>query len=538
MNLPRFYHTVKYLKPIQIRYQIKYRLFSLSRELKKLNHPLPDNVTPEPLILDKYIDKPESFHQYYTFRFLNQEIKFEKNKINWEESRYGKLWAYNLNYMDYLLQSSMTQNTGLDLIGRFIQSLPHNLTGIEPYPTSLRGINWIKFLSRYNVNDKTINTSLYNQYQILTSRLEYHLLGNHLLENAFSLLLGAFYFNDIDLYKKSKQILEEELNEQILEDGGHFELSPMYHQIILDRLLDTINLLKNNERFKDQEELLNFLVKIANKMIQWLQRMTFSNGDIPLFNDSAIGIAPTSSQLFHYAQRLSSGLPLLNPAAFQTSKLSDSGYRRFNSENYECIVDAGQIGPDYIPGHAHADMLSFVLYVKGKPVVIDSGISTYEKNEQRQLERSTVFHNTVVMNDKNQSDVWGGFRVGRRATVKILKDESNEVIAEHNGYHPIIHTRSFKFKQDQIIIKDNLSQKSENAKAFSHFSPKVDFEIQNNMLFLTNLNIKIVFNKANKIFENKFFCPQGYNKFTESKQVIIYFDKQLETIIQLKSLKD
>ena len=63
--------------------------------------------------------------------------------------------------------------------------------------------------------------------------IEYHILGNHLLENGFSLFFGAYYFQDEKFYVKAKKILTDELDEQILEDGAHFELSSMYHQIML-----------------------------------------------------------------------------------------------------------------------------------------------------------------------------------------------------------------------------------------------------------------------------------------------------------------
>ena len=61
-------------------------------------------------------------------------------------------------------------------------------------------------------------------------------MGNHLLENGFSLLFGSYYFRDEKLYSKAKEIIKTELREQILDDGAHFELSPMYHSIILHRI--------------------------------------------------------------------------------------------------------------------------------------------------------------------------------------------------------------------------------------------------------------------------------------------------------------
>src|SRR5690606_19561897 len=103
------------------------------------------------------------------------------------------------------------------------------------------------------------------------------------------------------------------------------------------------------------------------------------------------------------------------------TSLSDSGYRKFNEADFEILMDVGQIAPVYQPGHSHADSLQFLLNFKGKPVIVDTGISTYEKNERRQLERSTASHNTVTINRDNSSNVWGGFRVAERAMVEVLK---------------------------------------------------------------------------------------------------------------------
>src|SRR5699024_2403521 len=114
--------------------------------------------------------------------------------INWNTTTHGKLWAYNLNYFDYLHQPGMTKKQGLELIDDFISQIEDNREGLEPYPISLRRINWIKFLSDHGIQDAAIDASLYAQYQILLDNLEYHLLGNHLLENGCSLLFGAYYF--------------------------------------------------------------------------------------------------------------------------------------------------------------------------------------------------------------------------------------------------------------------------------------------------------------------------------------------------------
>ena len=81
------------------------------------------------------------------------------------------------------------------------------------------------------------------------------------------------------------------------------------------------------------------------------------------------------------------------------------------------FIDFGKIGPSYQPGHAHSDTFNFELIKNGNPFIVDTGVSTYEKNERRQIERSTSSHNTITIGDYEQSEVWGGFRVAKRAKI-------------------------------------------------------------------------------------------------------------------------
>lgn len=529
MNILRYYHTLKHLKPIQIRYQLWYRIRRKIGILSGLPKPDSKDVVGSLLNFSNWIDKPISFSNQQ-FTFLNISHKFVNDNIHWNFNDYGKLWTYNLNYMDYLLQADISKDKGVGLIELFIKQFPANLVGKEPYSISLRGINWIKFISKHRIRNHDIDKSLYIQYQTLCNTLEFHLLGNHLLENGFSLLFGAFYFKVDKLYFKARQILEGELEEQILSDGGHFELSPMYHQIILDRLLDVINLLQNNQAFADQNQLLELITEKAGKMLCWLKIMTFQNGDIPHFNDSTYNIAPTTKQLLDYASRLN--LPVRR--SFReggNQQLSTSGYRKFKGKNYECIVDVGHIEPSYIPGHAHADMLSFVVYADNKPFIIDMGISTYEKNNRRQLERSTSSHNTVSVNGENQSDVWGGFRVGKRAKINVIKDEKSVVKVEHNGYKSVIHRRIFSFSPDGLFLEDILSRKA-SAEAFLHFHPDRKVELNERVILVDN-KYTIVFIGISNIRLEVFDYPIGYNNYLKAKKCIVAFNSKMQTKINI-----
>ncbi len=513
---------------------------------------LSTNKIGTPLIFKPWIEKPTSIHfnvnkedsekKEHSFTFLNICKCYSQGKINWNEQDYGKLWTYNLNYMDFLLQSNMDRELGYELICSFIENIPKNPTALEPYPIALRGINWIKFLNkqgingdaenRYSIDQSHINThinvSLYDQYLILYKNPEYHLLANHLLENGFSLLFGAFYFVDKKIYKKAIQIIGSELNEQILDDGSHFELSPMYHQIILDRLLDCINLLQNNHRFSDQESMLEYMKNIAQKMLSWRKIITFTNGDIPLLNDAAPGVAPETIQLIEYASSLD--LKPVNPYL----KLAASGYRKFSYPNYECIIDIGQIGPAYQPGHAHADTFNFVLYVKQRPVIVDPGISTYERGAVRLSERGTAAHNTVTIKDRDSSEVWASHRVGRRANVTIMVDNEDFVKAQHNGFHQLrtYHQREWKYTGNSIEITDSLKGKVKEGKAHFWFSPGIIANVKESTIIADLVTFNFV--SADSIDLLKTRIPNGYNKFSDNYKVEVKFKEYLKTKITIK----
>ncbi len=513
----RLFNTVKYLKPIQVYYRLYYFARRRLRRLWGFQYPLTLPSETAVLTLAPSIAAPASLHRK-AFTFLNLSHTFS-NGMEWNFAGYGKLWTYNLTYFDFLQQESMTKEEGLLLIHDFIDQAKNVKDGLEPFPVSLRGINWVKFLTLHRIEDQKIDDSLYAQYHILMDNLEYHLLGNHLLENGFSLLFGAYYFQDERLYAKAKAILTAELDEQILKDGAHFELSPMYHQIMLFRVLDCINLVRNND-YKNRELLL-FLTEKAEKMLTWLNKMTFENGNIPLFNDSAQGIAPTTEQLNDYANALG-----INHQSLRIDhQLRQCGYRKILKPRYELIVDVGEIGPDYIPGHAHADTFSFELYLDGKPFIVDTGLSTYETNERRTEERSTAAHNSVEVMGTSSSEVWGGFRVAERAYVTALEESEGKLVATHDGYRKkfaLLHTREWQFEDDKITIKDSLNKRAE-ATARLHFHPDVTEEM---------INEHVQINNAEFTIQNYKYAPE-FNRLVDAKVLEIKLEKELEVEIKV-----
>lgn len=486
MNFGLLFRTVKYLKPTQVYYQIKYRLVKV--QYVPLSAPVFDvpKLKTDPIPKFKCIEGNR-------FAFLNLEHEF----AGWNFTGNGMLWAYNQNYFDWINQEGITKEEGCKWIDKFINELPDNKVGLDPYPIALRSINWEKFFCKYPESaTKSRLDSLYSQIKLLEKKLEYHLLGNHLLEDAYALYIGATFFNDQQLLKKAGKLLKAQLREQILPDGAHYEQSPMYHCILLDRLLDCINIKSDNK-----------LVDYAQRMLGHLESIKWGVGSLPMLNDSANGIAPTTSQLFYYAKGL--GLK------WKKIPMKECGYRKMMSGNMEAIVDVGNITATYQPGHTHADTFSYELRIDGKPFVVDTGISTYNKTERRQLERSTIAHNCVSPDGKSSSEVWGGFRVAKRATVHGERFTVNSIEASHDGFGKECH-RKFEMKDGSFIVEDRYDG---DAVSYIHLAEDADEK-------------RVSVEGAYKIEVKPWKYSTNYNQFHDGKVLEIHFKGQLRYTIR------
>ncbi|MFD2573465.1 heparinase II/III family protein [Spirosoma soli] len=521
------WRTVRHLKPRQVAYQLINRL----RKPAKLCFP---NLSPAGHFLHvPEADKPVSWKNG-TFTFLNQSVCFggtddkdSIDEIDWNYSANGKLWTYNLTYFDFLNQPSLSTEEGLRFIYDFIKKISAIKDGLEPYPTSLRINNWGHFLSRNKIQDDLINAHLFAQVDLLGRRLEYHLGGNHLLENGFALFMGGLYFQEEKWTQTAAALIQAELCTQILDDGGHDERSPMYHQLLLDRLLDVLLVLQYHSWYSNAA-FINFIARKAGQMIDWLAGVTFTNGSIPMMNDAASGIATTTAKLLKKAQRFG-----VTPVQ---SQLKESGYRMFRTGRYELLADVGSIGPDHQPGHAHADTFSFVLSVDNCPIIVDSGTSTYEVSNRRAWERSTAAHNTVEVNGQSSSEVWSSFRVGRRAQVTVLEDTPTSLSARHDGYQhlSVLHERTWLVDSTQLRITDRLLTKEQAlGVARFHFHPDVRVVIDDNKVKAGSLGMVFLGEFELTIKMVDYEMASGFNQLRPAQCIDVFFIHSLQTTVTI-----
>lgn len=96
------------------------------------------------------------------------------------------------------------------------------------------------------------------------------------------------------------------------------------------------------------------------------------------------------------------------------------------------------------------------MFLDDQRIVVDSGTSGYQ-TERRGEERGTVAHNTLQIDGRDSSEVWGAHRVGRRARVSGCEELPDGFTAVQDGYRPILHRRSWRWQDDRTLrIEDEL----------------------------------------------------------------------------------
>jgi uncharacterized heparinase superfamily protein len=475
-----------------------------------------------------------------------------RGRIPWFGSprrQLSRLWTYHLNYCDFLnLDFSRADDPAGARLRAALrialdwceQNSSGTEPGWEPYPLSLRVVNWLKFLGRNAARAEELGeaaalarllASLRAQVLSLEHRLEKDLLANHLLKNIKALIFAGTLLEARESgrwWTKGQRLLRREIEEQILPDGGHFERSPMYHALALEDLMD-IESLSFCLPGSTVDSGAQLITETVDRMRGYLRGILHPDGEIPLFNDSSLGVARPSSELLARAEertakswehalayatgnwklesgnsthsrrrtgdvaptgtrpeqiRRSAGAGPAYGTGATTDALADTGYaiiRETDSES--CLVfDGGPLGPDYQPGHGHCDILSYEMSLHGQRVVVDTGVSTYEPGPERHHERSTAAHNTLRIDGEEQAEIWGGFRVGRRPHVGRLSTGEVEGICfargEYKGHSGVVHSRTVFYVPCHCwVIVDCLRGRGvHRVESFVHFHPSIRLE--------------------------------------------------------------
>lgn len=274
-----------------------------------------------------------------------------------------------------------------------------------------------------------------------------------------------------------RDVLLRESARQIRSDGGHAELSAHYHRYSTDFYLLALLIAQ-----RGHDPSAAAFEETARRQARFLRIMADDAGRRPSIGDDDGG------QLFPICGRssedctdtLAAAAALLRSPELATGELAEeafwlcgdraaaaasrvdrpvptstafpaSGYyvsRRAGGDHL--VFDAGPHG--YLNGgHAHADALSIVLTVAGRPLLIDPGTGTYTlDSDVRDRFRDSAMHNTLVLGGRTQSQPAGPFHWRSRASARAAcwcsaparSGGCDYVEGTHDGYLPVVHVRA------------------------------------------------------------------------------------------------
>ena len=279
------------------------------------------------------------------------------------------------------------------------------------------------------------------------------------------MLFRSILFRDMGAYHRYYHLFLEQIAEQILPDGLHFERSLMYHKIILEDVLRVYTVLVSVGLTKDAKKLRPAVKAMAKAM----KSLELGFERTPLFNDSGDNVSRELSGLLKAAGRICERV-------HKETVFPAGGYYRFDYGNCAVLFDCGDIGPSYMGGHAHNDCLSFELAVGGKMLLVNSGTGQYQ-GEDRAFFRSTAAHNTMMIDDREQSELWGEHRAARRLGHIEARRDDVALIGSFRSYQGDWFSRRLQWRGNVLNISDEVKSKGNHMlRCFFHLNPEYYYE--------------------------------------------------------------
>jgi len=530
-----YYHTARHLRPVQVKHRLRSQL--RKRVLPTTTAPSPERVQYRlaevhvPVATRLRARAPEASIANAdslvngTFMFVGETVSYWDD-VDWAAPQQSRLWRFCLHGFDWAFELAVAHwLTGREMYFVKFRELVDSWIATNrlirgdawhPYPVSLRIVNWILAslvfslaLDQDQAFRQRLLGSAHYQTQYLGCNLEYDLLANHLLKNIKALFIAGSFFSDPvaqRLRRQGSSMLTEEVREQVLADGCHFERSPTYHCLVLQDLLDCLLFAEATSADITEE-----LREKVTRMADFLQSMLFQDGTYPLFNDAAYNLAPAAGKVLTYAEELlgerAGAADGRRPEQVSSGSLSlihhrDSGYVIAQSPRLRLFVDAGELGPNYQLGHAHCDLFSFELALDGQRVIVDSGTPTYAEGELRTACRSTHAHNTLMIDNVEQAEIWKSFRVARRPKPhNVTVQHSDDLVTLsgwHDGYRRLpgrpVHKRTvFLIGEAVLVVFDEITGTgTHHVASFLHLHPAATWDGDNYLVRMNNLAFKVL----------------------------------------------
>jgi len=486
-------------------------------------HAIVDNI-PEPAKRAAILDADQCLEHRFFFRGL-EAVHFPR-KIDWDFSPHQNLsWSWDLNRHPFFLtlgtayhytQNAVYLDKLVELWQDWMQRNPaaKGLNWRSPFEVAARLRNWIWAYFLLSAAPQAGSTFLRNAWAgitehaaFLADHLEYHWPNNHLLLQALTLCEFAVVFREHGgerYLPMASRILAEQVEQQVLADGVHAELCPMYHEIVateLDAFAQLCRKLKYPIRAKLAE-------RIA-AMRRFSSAMRRNDGSFPLLGDSSpsdtclrFGLAESTQHLAFWVQPEASRseLPVRKPLSLDLFAAAGYAILRDNVQQSHLMFDFGSWSRCKATNHGHSDALSFELHSAGRPWIVDSGFfypwsdSPPASLEWSRYFRSTAAHNTLLIDAREPFELSGNGDVSSQPATRLVGYRSDpQEVAVCGETQPswssgeTTHRREIVLKQTgEVVITDSVSLETlpnaggHRLQWFLHFAADLSVQLSEN----------------------------------------------------------
>lgn len=540
----RFLRSVHHTRPHQLAWRLRLmakrrllerfgRLFDADKGARTAAAPEPAKVLPKPIFPPRaHLAAGREGEPIACFLAQKRSLvpPVDWRPRAWESgTRLRTIHLHSMEYLEGLADADLERT-----IDHWIEANPPYVRGYwkdtwNAFTLSIRVVVWMQQLAgRAGRLDAGFvaraHGSLARQMRFLASNLEHDIGGNHAIKNAKALVWAGRYFAgpEADAWTEAgKRLLRDELPDQLLSDGMHFERSPAYHQQVFADLCECASVLDDGPWRHD-------LLDVLDRMARPLVDLTHPDGSPSQFGDGGLDMAYSPGECLEAFRRVGGRSP--KPRRFV--RLPDAGYFGLRDEDTYLLFDTGAIAPDHLPAHGHGDALSFEWTVRGERMIVDAGVFEYDPGPWREHVRSTFAHNTLTLDDRDQAEFYGAFRIGRRPEVLLMRYERGPrtvtIEGAHDGYAHLpgapIHTRRVTAGPNSLAVHDNVEGgKGQKAVARLLLHPEVRVRRAKRGFLLKRGDVTVRLETSAEVgVIDAWWCPNFYERYRAKQLVLRY----------------
>jgi len=409
--------------------------------------------------------------------------------VDWSFVPDGNLsWSWDLNRHKYLLtlgtayhytRNAKYSDKIVELWNSWMRSNPpgRGLNWRSPFEVAARLRNWVWAYFLLATTPDCDQEFVWRTWQglqeharFLARHLEYHWPNNHLLLESLSLCEFAVVFREFGgerYLAKAEAILEAQVEEQVLWDGVHSELCPMYHEIVASELNTFVRLCERvgfplNWKMRER----------IDSMRRFSAAMRREDGSFPLlgesaFSDTCLRFDEFAGDLVHWVGTGTSERNSSSALDLQLFPEGGYGILRGGTVRGHVVFDFGSWSRCASGNHGHSDALSFEYHAEGVPWIVDSGFFHPWQGDELawgSYFRGTAAHNTLVVAGQEQFEFSAGGDIGRKSKTRLVSyrssDDEVSVCGELEPYWSdgqVTHRREVALpRSGEFIIRDSV----------------------------------------------------------------------------------